>query len=53
MVVIAVGYLGSPAALTEPLRQRELLPRTRRSLEEIVFEGGWDQPSPLLTIGSA
>jgi len=53
MVVIAVGYLGSPAALTEPLRQRELLPRTRRSLEEIVFEGGWDQPSPLLTIGNS
>lgn len=48
-VVIAVGYLGSPDALPEALRAREVGPRTRRPVEEVVFEGGWGQPSALFT----
>lgn len=46
-VVIAVGYLGSPETLPADLRDRELGPRTRRPLEELVFEGTWGQPSSL------
>jgi Nitroreductase len=46
-VVIAVGYLGSPDALAEPLRERELAPRTRRSLVELVFEDRWGTGSSL------
>lgn len=47
-VVIAVGYLGAPEVLPESLRERETGPRTRRPLEETVFEEAWGQPSPLV-----
>jgi nitroreductase len=47
-VVVAVGYLGPPDALPEPLRLREVAPRTRRPLEEVLFEGDWGRASPLL-----
>jgi nitroreductase len=46
-IVIAVGYLGSPDALSESLRRRELAPRTRRPLEEMVFEQEWGHPTTL------
>lgn len=46
-VIIAVGYLGSPDDLPGDLQAREIGPRTRRPLEEVVFEGQWGQPSPL------
>jgi hypothetical protein len=48
MVVIAGGDLGSPDALSEALRLREVAPRTRRPVEELVFEGAWGLTSPLL-----
>jgi nitroreductase len=47
MVVIAVGYLGSPDSLPDALRVRELAPRARRPLEELVFEGDWGLTSPV------
>ena len=46
-IMIAVGYLGDPALLHEHLRERELGGRTRRPLQELVFEGAWGKPSPL------
>jgi nitroreductase len=46
LTVIAVGYAGSPDVLHPVLRERELAPRTRKSLNEFVFEGGWQQPGP-------
>jgi nitroreductase len=46
-VVIAVGYLGDPGVLPAALRERELRPRTRRRLEELVFETNWDEGSSL------
>ena len=46
-LMIAVGYLGSAEALPEPLRRHETAQRIRRPLEELVFEGGWGQPSSL------
>ena len=39
----AVGYLGDPASLPDRLRARELAPRTRKPLEEIVFTGTWGE----------
>jgi nitroreductase len=39
---IAIGYLGDPQSLPEPLREREGLPRERKSLEEMVFSGPAD-----------
>jgi nitroreductase len=48
VAAIALGYLGNPQSLPEPLQQRHLAPRNRKSLEEFVFHGSWGQPSPLV-----
>jgi len=36
---VAIGYPGDPATLPERLREREALPRERKSLAEIVLSG--------------
>ena len=41
VVVIALGYPGSPQALPDDLREREMAPRSRKPLEDFVFEGHW------------
>ena len=38
---LAVGYAADPATLPEKLRERDLAPRTRKSLAEFVFGGEW------------
>jgi nitroreductase len=45
---IALGfpYAEDPALLPENIRQRQLEPRTRKPLSEIVFTGGWGKASP-------
>lgn len=37
LTVSAVGYLGDPGQLPEPLRERETAPRQRKELDEIVL----------------
>jgi nitroreductase len=44
--VWAIGYLGDPAALPEPLRGMEMAPRTRKPLKEFVF-AAWEQAAVL------
>ncbi len=39
IAVIACGYMGDPENLSEKLKKREFLPRTRKPLEEFVFSG--------------
>jgi nitroreductase len=46
ITVMALGYPGSPETLPDHLREREIAPRTRKPLEDFVFENGWDQPAP-------
>ena len=46
--VIAIGTLGDPDALPEPLHTRELAERTRKPLGSFVFGGTWGQPTSLL-----
>ncbi len=46
VAMIAIGYPGDPDALPEPLRERELAPRSRKTLEEIVFAGRFGTPMP-------
>jgi nitroreductase len=41
--VWALGYLGDPATLPDQMQSMELAPRTRKSLEEIVFTA-WNKP---------
>lgn len=43
VAVIAVGYRGDPAELSEEFRARESAPRMRKSLESFVFSGGWNK----------
>lgn len=45
IVAIAVGTLGSPDQLDEDRRARELAPRRRLPLQEIVFSGEWGSPA--------
>jgi nitroreductase len=46
-VVIAVGYRGDADVLPDELRAREIGPRTRRPLDELVFEDTWGQTASL------
>lgn len=39
--MMAVGYLGNPASLPEPLRERELAPRVRKEQAEFAMRGHW------------
>lgn len=38
---IAIGHIGNPDDLSEKLRETELKIRTRKSLDEILFENSW------------
>jgi nitroreductase len=38
---IAIGYQGDSKILPDPLREKELAPRFRKSLSEFVFSGSW------------
>jgi nitroreductase len=49
VIVFAVGYQGDLNNLPEPLRERELAPRTRKPLNEFVFEGEWQRPLSIVT----
>lgn len=44
LVAIAVGGPASPDALDGRLREKELAPRSRLGLDEIVFSDGWGKP---------
>ncbi|QMS86400.1 nitroreductase family protein (plasmid) [Nostoc edaphicum CCNP1411] len=46
--VVTVGYPGDPQSLPDGLRDRELAPRVRKPLKEIVFTGQWGHTSALL-----
>lgn len=44
----AIGYAGDPNTLADPLRERELAPRTRKTISEFVMSGRWGQPASFL-----
>jgi nitroreductase len=46
--VITVGYAGDPQSLPDGLKERELAPRVRKPLKEIVFTQKWENVSPIL-----
>ena len=47
VTAVALGYAGSPDLLPEPYKERELSPRQRKPLNDIVFGGRWDEPLAL------
>jgi nitroreductase len=44
IVAVAIGTIGDPEGLGEPLREREYAERVRKPLGEVVFNGRWDNP---------
>lgn len=44
VAIIAVGYPGDLASLTDRLRERELQPRSRQPISEWTFSGKWGIP---------
>jgi nitroreductase len=48
VAMMAVGYPGDPAQLSDRLRERETQPRVRKPLTELVYTATWEQHSPLL-----
>lgn len=47
VTAVAMGYLASPDDLPENLKERELAPRQRKPLDQLVFEGRWNNPLSL------
>lgn len=45
---VVIGYAGDPQLLPDGLREREIAPRVRKPLQELVFTGQWGNVSPLL-----
>jgi nitroreductase len=45
---LAIGYPGDPDSADEKMRQRDLAPRSRKALCELVFAGSWGKSSPLV-----
>jgi nitroreductase len=43
VVAISIGYPADPNTLSDELRAKDLTPRTRKPLSEIVFTGKWGQ----------
>ena len=48
VAAIAIGYPGEVDDLPEQFRAAESGPRSRKPIENFVFEGTWGQPSPLV-----
>ncbi len=44
LTVFAIGYAGDPALLPDRLREREVAARSRKPLNEFVFDGAWQEP---------
>lgn len=49
VAAIALGYPGDPQSLTPQLRERELGPRSRKPLADLVFQARWGEAVPCVT----
>ena len=47
LTLTTIGYAGEVETLPDELRERELAPRTRKSLAEFVFHNTWGKPLEL------
>ena len=48
VAMIAIGYPGDPALLSDRLRARETQPRIRKPVTDFVYSTTWEQSLPLL-----
>ena len=44
---MAIGYKANADKLPDALRKRDLAPRQRKPISQLVFTGSWGQPSPV------
>lgn len=51
-IVVALGWPGDPQDLDPELRAKELRPRERRPLREIVYEGRWGEEARFAAEGA-
>src|SRR5882724_6435491 len=49
IAALAIGYPGDPASLPQPLKDREMAPRTRKPIAEFVMAGYWGHTAPFAT----
>ena len=49
IAAIAIGYAGDPASLPQPLKDREMAPRTRKPIAEFVMAGHWGHTAPFVS----
>jgi nitroreductase len=52
LTALAIGYVGSPDALPERYRPRDLSPRQRKPLTEFVFAGQWGSAASATKAGT-
>jgi nitroreductase len=45
---MAIGYQGDPMTLPDALKERDLMPRQRKPLDQFVFSEKWGNTSPLV-----
>jgi nitroreductase len=45
---MAIGYQGDPMTLPDALKERDLMPRQRKPLDQFVFSEKWGNASPLV-----
>ena len=45
---LAIGYAADPSTLSEKYRERDLAPRSRKPLNEFVFDGEWGVASKIV-----
>jgi nitroreductase len=45
---MAIGYQGDPMTLPDAIKERDLMPRQRKPLNQFVFSGKWGNTSPLV-----
>jgi len=48
IAAIAIGYPGDPDSLPQPLRDREVAPRTRKPISQFVMSGSWKNKAAFL-----
>jgi nitroreductase len=48
IAAIAIGYPGDAKSLPQPLKERELGPRTRKRIREFVITGSWGHTAPFV-----
>jgi len=49
IAALAIGYPGDPESLPQPLKDREMAPRTRKPIAEFVMAGHWGHTAPFIT----